>query len=112
MIEVYVCHKPHYEAQLKDKLQQDAVIYPEIEVPYYDWFDYYTENKDTMKQVVTQSSEFIKFLRANESECKVMVLDNNEAAAELFVERKLDETTMLLLDCYQNLTITEALLSD
>lgn len=112
MIEVYVCHKPHYEALLKDKLQQDAVVYPEIEIPHYNWFDYYNENKESMKEVVTQSSEFMKFLQANEIEHKLMVLIENEEGNPEFVDRDLSETTVLLLDCYQNLTIKEALLVD
>ncbi|MBO6224294.1 MAG: hypothetical protein J6N72_02405 [Psychrobacter sp.] len=113
MIEVYVCHKPHYDALLKDKLQQDAVIYPEIEVPYYDWFGYYNENKETMKEVVTQSSEFIKFLQENEIECKIMVLvaDKPEDTAS-FVVRDFHQATNMLLGCYQNLMFIEALTND
>jgi len=104
MIEVYICPKNHYVSFLKDKLTGDVVVYPEIEVAYYDWHTFYMNEKDKFTTVVTQSSEFIKFLRTCKIECKVNMLQDSDMLVDSFTEVSLKEASMALLGCYEMLS--------
>lgn len=100
LINVYVCPKHYYESQLKDVLTGSVVVYPEIEVAYYDWYDFFTQNE--FSNVITQSSEFLRFVRTIDDEVHVMVLDED---TQTLIEMEKDKAALKVLNCYELLMV-------
>ena len=106
-MKIYICSKFVYEQELKEQLGNNVMLYPEIEVQFTDWFDYFTDNINDESVIVTQSSELLKYVSVTHMECNVYVWEK-----EQFVEYDNDTARLQLLGCYDLLLIKGYLFDD
>lgn len=106
-MKIYICGKFIYEQELKEQLGNDVMLYPEIEVQFTDWFEYFTNNISDESVIVTQSSELLKYVSVSNLESNVYIWEQNQ-----FVEYEEDVARMKLLSCYDLLMIKGYLFDD
>lgn len=106
-MKIYICGKSIYEQELKEQLCNSVILYPEIEVQFNDWLDYFVDNINNESVIVTQSSELLKYVDVAAMECDVYIWEQNQ-----FVMCDKEAARLQLLGCYESLLIKGYLFND
>lgn len=106
-MKIYICGKFVYEQELKEQLGNSVMLYPEIEVQFTDWLEYFAANIKDESVIVTQSSELLKYVDVVSMQCDVRIWEQDQ-----FVQYDKEAARLQLLSCYESLLIKGYLFSE